>query len=186
MEKIIFIDRDGVINRDPGGWTRYSYVTRWEDFHFLQGALDALKRLKEAGYKVYLVSNQAGVGKGYFTEADLAAINDKMLERINEAGGAIEELLYCTHTDEDNCDCRKPRSGLIERALRGKAIEAGKVYIVGDSYRDIEAGKRIGLKTILVLSGKTDAEKARTFGTPPDYIKKDLSEAVDLILKGRE
>lgn len=71
MDKVIFLDRDGVINKDPGGWTKYGYVTKWEDFHFLPGALDALKKLKSHGYDIIVISNQAGINKGHFLQSNL-------------------------------------------------------------------------------------------------------------------
>ena len=107
MPKAVFIDRDGVINKDPGGWTKYNYVTNWKEFHFIPGALEALKLLKRKGIKVIVISNQAGVNKGYFSQEDLDALNKKMFAEIKKKGGSIEEAYYCVHTEEENCDCRK-------------------------------------------------------------------------------
>ncbi|MDD5173426.1 MAG: HAD-IIIA family hydrolase, partial [Candidatus Omnitrophica bacterium] len=106
--KVLFIDRDGVVNRDPGGWTKTNYVADWKDFHFIPGTLQALKILKEKGIKVIVASNQGGVNKGLYTQAELDKVNSLMLKEIEKSGGAIEEVFYCIHSDEDNCDCRKP------------------------------------------------------------------------------
>jgi D-glycero-D-manno-heptose 1,7-bisphosphate phosphatase len=183
MQKVIFIDRDGVINKDPGGWTKYSYVTKWDEFLFIDGAILALKKLKEAGYRICLISNQGGISKGYFTQGDLDRINERMAEEIEKGGGKIDELYYCPHHDKDNCECRKPKTGLIEQAIRKKDVSLGNTYIIGDSSRDIEAGKRMGMKTIFVLSGKKSLADSKNWPIQPDCIKKDLLEAVEWLLK---
>ena len=184
MRKVVFLDRDGVINRDPGNWTKYDYVTRWEEFFFINGSIGALKRLKEAGYKICLISNQAGISKGYFSREDLDKINRKMLSEIEKGGGKIDELYYCHHQSADDCGCRKPKTGMIEEALKNTHVNLRNTFIVGDSWRDVEAGKKMGMKTVLVLSGKSSLSDIKNWPSRPDYVKKDLSEAVDLILKG--
>ena len=183
MEKAIFIDRDGVVNRDPGGWTRYSYVTKWEDFLFIDGSIEALKRLKDAGYRVCLISNQAGIAKGYFTISDLDKLNKRMLEAIEAGGGKIDELNYCPHEKTDMCNCRKPKTGMIEKALVGRDVDIKNTFVIGDDLRDIETGKKMGMKTILVLSGKTEKSSVEASKIKPDFIKNNLLEAVNFILE---
>ena len=183
MEKLIFIDRDGVINKDPGGWTKYNYVTKRDEFFFIDGSIKALKKLKEAGYKICLISNQGGISKGYFTQEDLDRLNEHMLEEIKKGGGEIDGLYYCPHHDRDNCECRKPKTGLIEQALRKKSVDIKNTFIIGDSMQDIEVGKRMGMKTILVLSGKTPLAETKNWQVQPDCIKKDLLTAVEWVLK---
>ena len=182
MQKTIFIDRDGVINKDPGGWTKYSYVTKWDEFFFIDGSVKALQLLKDAGYKIFVISNQGGISKGYFTQKDLDEVNRKMLIEIKKGGGKIDRLFYCIHHDKDNCECRKPKTGLIEQAAKTMRIDFKETYIIGDSIRDVEAGKRIGMKTIFVSSGKTPLSELDSWGIKPDYIKKDLLEAVEWLL----
>ena len=182
MLKLLLVDRDGVINKDPGGWTKHSYVTEPHEFHFLPGALKALALLNRNGVKVVIVSNQAGVSKGYFTEEKLAAVNTRMLDEIGKAGGRIEEVCYCIHKDEDNCDCRKPKPGMLEDALYKYRISARDTYIVGDSKVDVEAGKSLGIKTIFVLSGKATADEMKKWGIKPDYIFPGLLGAVEWLL----
>jgi D-glycero-D-manno-heptose 1,7-bisphosphate phosphatase len=183
-EKVIFIDRDGVINQDPAGWTEHSYVTTWRDFHFLPGVFAALKKFKKHRYKVIIISNQAGVGKGYFTNERLREITRKMAEEIRKQGGDVREAFYCTHTDEDNCACRKPKTGLFDKAMKKYKIDAATTYYIGDTRRDILAGKEAGLKTILVLTGKTAPKDVDGWDVRPDYICSGLSEAADFILGG--
>lgn len=180
---VIFIDRDGVINKDPGGWTRYNYVTRWKDFIFLPNAIKALKKLNEAGYDIVVASNQAGISKGYYSKKQLDRINQKMIKEIEKEGVRLKKVYYCLHQDSDNCDCRKPKTGLFKQAERELGIKATGNYFVGDGKTDIEAGKKMNMKTALVLSGKTDLEKVDSWSIKPDYIFEDLSETVNFVLK---
>ncbi len=180
--KAVFIDRDGVINKDPGGWTKHEYVTELKDFHFLPGALEALKLLHRTRISVIIVSNQAGVSKGYFTSQRLEEINCMMIAEVKKHGGKISETYYCIHRDEDNCDCRKPKPGMLETAIRKHGITPGDTYIIGDSKVDVLAGKSAGLNTIFVLSGKTGMDELRKWGVKPDYIFKDLLEAAKWVL----
>ncbi len=186
MEKVIFIDRDGVINKDPGGWTKYSYVTNGKDFHFLPGAIEALKMLNDNGYTVIVVSNQAGVSKGYFTNEDLAKVNERMLEEIKANGARLDEVYYCPHRDEDSCCCRKPKTGLFEKAKAKYDIDFNDTYFVGDSLVDVTAGKALGMKTIAVLSGKSSKDEIIKWNPKPDHIFKDLLESVSWIVKSSQ
>ena len=184
MKKIIFIDRDGVINKDPGGWTDYNYVTRWEDFIFFKDSIEALAKLTRAGYEIIFISNQAGISKGYYSKEALTEVNTKMLKELEKNGVKIKKTYYCIHQDSDNCDCRKPKIGLFKQAEKEFKIEAKGTFFIGDGKTDIEAGEKAGLKTILVLSGKSSLENTRSWNIKPDYIFDNLSEAVNFILEG--
>ena len=179
--KFIFLDRDGVINKDPGGWTRYDYVTSWSEFHFLPGALEALALLKENGYRAIVISNQAGVGKGHFSETDLKRIDKKMADEVRKKGGEIAESFYCTHKEEENCPCRKPKTGLFDRAMGIYKAGEGACF-VGDTRRDIIAGHNAGLETMLVLSGKAARKDIEGWEHKPDHIFDDLLEAVNWLV----
>ncbi|MBL7068766.1 MAG: D-glycero-beta-D-manno-heptose 1,7-bisphosphate 7-phosphatase [Candidatus Omnitrophica bacterium] len=180
--KIIFLDRDGVINKDPAGWTEHSYVTRLEDFIFLPGSREAIKRLTEAGYEIVIISNQAGINRGFFTKDDLKKINDNMLKNIESSGGKIRSAHYCPHTKEERCACRKPNTGLFKEATKNLDIDFNGAFFIGDGSMDIEAGESLGCKTILVLSGKSGLLDVKEWKTKPDFIKKDLAEAVEWML----
>ncbi len=182
--KYLFIDRDGVINKDPGGWTLTNYVTDWKDFHFIPGTLEALKILKEKGIKVIVASNQGGVNKGFYTKAELSKVNSIMLKEIEKAGGAIEEVFYCIHKDEDNCDCRKPKPGMLESAAKKYGVDPKTTYFIGDDKKDILAGERIGCKTILVLSGKSSRKDIEGWEDKPDRVFTNLLEAVKFLTEG--
>lgn len=183
--KAIFIDRDGVINKDPGGWTKYNYVTEWKDFHFIPGTLEAMKILKKKGVMVIVASNQGGVSRGYYTKERLGEINHLMLDQIRENGGDVKEVFYCIHTDEDNCSCRKPKPGMLEEAAKKYGIDAKETYFIGDDKKDILAGKKIGCKTVLVLSGKSSLEDVEKWNEKPDYVFKDILEAVKNLIKDK-
>lgn len=185
-KKVIFIDRDGVINKDPGGWTEHSYVTKWEDFYFLPGSKGALKKLTDAGFEIILISNQAGVSKGYYTKEKLDDINENMLKGIKASGGKVKKTYYCLHKESDNCDCRKPKTGLFKQAEKELNIKAQDSFFIGDGKMDVEAAEKMNLKSILVLSGKTNLEAMKIWDIKPDFIFDDLSEAVNFILKEEE
>ncbi len=183
MKKVIFLDRDGVINRDPGGRTKYDYVTKWKDFFFIEGSIKAIRMLKEAGYTICLISNQAGISKGYFTREDLDGLNRKMIAEIEKGGGGIDELYYCPHQEKDGCGCRKPNPGMIKQAMKKTFIDLKNTFIVGDSHGDIEMGKAMGMKTVFVLSGKEPLSEVKSWPVQPDYIKSNLLEAVESIIR---
>ena len=181
--KVVFLDRDGVINEFPGNGL---YVTRVKDFHFIPRSLDALKRLTEDGYNIFVVSNQAGVGKGVYSKKKLDQITGHMMKNVEANGAKIDEVLYCTCKSSDACNCRKPRLGNIIKALEliDKTIDDAKhAYFVGDTEVDIKAGKNAGCKTIFVLSGREDREYMKRWDVRPDFIAEDLYDAVDIILK---
>lgn len=183
-KKVVFIDRDGVINKDPGGWTEHSYVTKWEEFHFLPGAKEALKKLYENGYDIIIISNQGGVSKKFFSQAALDKVTAKMLREIEDTGTKIKKIYYCVHQESDNCDCRKPKAGMFRQAERDLGIKAAGSYFIGDGKVDVDAGKAMGLRTALVLSGKTPPEDLQVWESKPDHIFKDLSEAAEFIVRG--
>ena len=183
--KVVFLDRDGVINRHPGD---FKYVTSWEKFHFLPGVKLALKRLNDSGFRLFIASNQAGVGKGVFSQKKLDLITKNMLAELRKKTIVITGVYYCTHRQEENCACRKPKNGLVNMAIsqlmeNGEKISVSKSYFIGDTERDILAGKSSGLNTILVLSGKEKGQTNINWKVLPDYKAKNLSEAVELILK---
>lgn len=182
--KIVFLDRDGVINRYPGD---RDYVKSWSEFHFLPKVKSSLRRLTARRFKIFIVSNQAGVAKGIYPQRNLDLITKNMLQELNDCKISILGTYYCTHLKEDNCSCRKPKTGLVDMALAklkegGLKPEFSHTYFIGDSLLDIETGKKAGIKTILVFSGKEKERNENTWTIQPDYTAKDLSEAIDLIL----
>lgn len=180
--KLVFLDRDGVINEFPGNGR---YVTKAKDFHFIPGALEGIRQLTEAGYTIFVVSNQAGVGKGLFTKAKLDLITKKMLKTVRESGGRIKKVFYSIKKSNAGCPMRKPQIGAVIKAMEilGKDLRTAKnAYFIGDTEVDIQTGKNIGCKTIFVLSGREDVLYMRRWDdVEPDYIVRDLLEASKLI-----
>jgi D-glycero-D-manno-heptose 1,7-bisphosphate phosphatase len=179
--KLVFLDRDGVINEFPGNG---KYVTKLKEFHFIEGSLDAIRILTLEGYNIFIISNQAGVSKGIYTKNKLKLITKRMLQEIKKVGGRVNKAFYCTHRSDAGCDCRKPEIGLVRKALESmnKRIHiAQKAFFVGDTESDIQAGHNAGCKTIFVLSGREDRRYMRGWKVQPDYVAKDLLEATLII-----
>lgn len=182
--KIAFLDRDGVINEFPGNG---NYVTRVKDFHFIPGSLEAIRLLTEAGFTIFVVSNQAGVGKGIFTEKKLDQITNKMLREVKKAGGNIKRVYYSTARSDAGCEDRKPNIGSIRKAVKllKKDMRIAKhAFFVGDTVTDMATGRNAGCTTIFVLSGRSDQERLREKKIKPDYIATNLLEASKIMLNG--
>lgn len=181
--KIVFLDRDGVINEFPGNG---KYVTKLKDFNFIPGSLEAIKTLSDNGYDIFIISNQAGVGKGVYTQQKLQHITRKMLKEIKAYGGKINKVYYCTHRSDAGCDCRKPEIGSIKKAVKilGKTLRSAKAnFFVGDTKSDILTGYNAGCKTIMVLSGRAKRSDIKSWGVKPDFITKNLASAVKIVIE---
>ena len=178
-QKFVFLDRDGVINHgfDNG------YVDHLSKLRFVPRSLSALRRLHRAGYKVVVISNQAGVSKGLYTRRVLLEVTHEIVERVRKNGGKIDAIYYCPHQSIERCVCRKPKVGLFREARRRFGVRWKETFFIGDSRVDVEAGKAIVCCAFLVLSGRT--RKKPDWGIMPDIIRKDLWDAVDWILKKR-
>jgi len=171
-----------VINRNLDG----DYVKSVDEFELLPGSLAALRRLREAGWQVVVISNQACVGKGIISGDALAEVDRAMKAWVTEAGGEIAASYYCTHRSEDGCDCRKPAPGLIIRASRDLGIRPEEAVLVGDSAADVQAGKAVGCRTVVVLSGRISAQEAQALDPAPDLIAADLAETADWLIAGSQ
>ncbi len=183
--KVVFLDRDGVINKYPGD---FEYVKSWDEFSFLPGTSKALKQINKKGYKIFIISNQAGVGRGIYSQEALDLITKNMLAELSKGGVEISGVYYCVHRKEENCPCRKPNTGLIDIARsrmkdQGFDIDLKSSFFVGDTMRDIEAGRKSGLKTILVFSGKEKPKNSSSWSEKPDFTAMDLFEAADKYIK---
>jgi histidinol-phosphate phosphatase family protein len=143
----VILDRDGVLNKKP---PRAQYVRNWSEFEWVSGAREALRLLNEAGYRVIVVSNQAGIGRGVMTETDLLQIHNRMRAEAEEAGGRIDEIYYCPHDWNDGCACRKPSPGLLFQAQRELNLDLSRTSFVGDDERDREAAEAAGCPFFLV------------------------------------
>ncbi len=148
--KTVFLDRDGVINRNP---PNMGYVRRWTEFSFIPNSRRAIRELTQDGYRIFVITNQAGIGRGLYSEESLKDIHCRMVTDITEAGGAIEAVYYCPHHPDAGCECRKPKPGMLKRAAQEHNVNLSSAYFIGDTTTDIQAGKRAGTMTFLVLTG---------------------------------
>jgi D-glycero-D-manno-heptose 1,7-bisphosphate phosphatase len=147
--KLIILDRDGVINFDSD-----QFIKNPEEWKPIPGSLEAIARLCQADYRVVVATNQSGIGRGLFDMPTLNAIHDKMHKACAMVGGRIDAVFFCPHTGDSNCDCRKPKSGMLEEIASRYGVNLKGVPSVGDSLRDLEAAARMEAQPILVLTGK--------------------------------
>ena len=145
----IFLDRDGVINEN-----RPDHVKSWDEFEFLPGALESIRRLSEIGMPIFVVTNQAIINRKLATVDTLNDIHCRMLDAIHQAGGRVEKVYYCPHDSHEGCDCRKPQPGMLKRAAMEFGIDLTRSFIVGDAWTDMEAGFAVGTRSILVMTGR--------------------------------
>ncbi len=154
--KLIILDRDGVINQDSD-----HFIKSPEEWKPLPGSLEAIARLTQAGYRIVVATNQSGVARGLFDMTTLNAIHEKMHKACAQAGGRIDAVFFCPHAAEANCECRKPKSGMIQEIAERYGMDLAGVPSVGDSLRDLEASARLGAQPILVLTGKGQKTQAK-------------------------
>lgn len=147
--KLIILDRDGVINQD-----RNDFVKSADEWIPIEGSMDAIAFLTEAGYTITVATNQSGIGRKYFTMQHLAEMHNKMHRLVQHAGGVIDGIWFCPHTAASECDCRKPKPGMICDILERFQAEASETWLVGDSLRDLQAIEAVGGRPALVLTGK--------------------------------
>lgn len=146
-KKYIFLDRDGVTNKRP---PKAEYVCRPEDFIWLPGAKEAIKRLNDAGYFIIIISNQAGIARGVMTEEDFNKVQEKMIADLKEIGAHIDAVYFCPHGWNDGCECRKPKPGMLYQAQKDYSINLTKCVLIGDDERDIMTAHNANMKGILV------------------------------------
>jgi D-glycero-D-manno-heptose 1,7-bisphosphate phosphatase len=184
--RAIVMDRDGTVCDEVG------YVNHLSRIRLLPRSAAAIRRAREAGYKTVVVTNQAGVARGYFDEDLVLKVHDRVQEMLAAEGTRLDAIYYCPHHPDTgdgsyrkDCDCRKPRPGMLLRARDEMGIDLARSYVVGDSMRDIAAGRRVGATTILVLTGYGRGEyeyRSAGWTTRPDHIAEDLMDAVEWIL----
>lgn len=170
MKKAIFLDRDGTINVD------YGYVSKVEKFFFLPNAFEGLRKFTDLGFILIVITNQSGIGRNYYTLEDYNEVTKNMLIELDKEGIKIAECFYCPHSPESNCDCRKPGTKMIEDAITKWDIDPKFSWFIGDKKSDIDAGKALGIKTILI------SDKPKEFNQ--DCIVPDLIEAA-IYIKGQ-
>jgi histidinol-phosphate phosphatase family protein len=184
-----FLDRDGTIIEDV------PYIRDPGKVALIPGAAEAIRRLNARGIVVIVLTNQSGLSRGYFTEEELDAVNSRMIALLEEKGARVDRIYYCPHLPaellppgEEPCDCRKPGTGLVERARRELEIDPGRSYFFGDRRTDVELGENAGGRPILVLTGQgtSELEGLRARGMGQVIVAKDLLAGVSTILSDKE
>ncbi len=171
----VFLDRDGVINVD-----RKDYTKTRDEWVWMPGALEGLRLLTEAGFRIIVVTNQGCIARGLQTEEGLRRLHEWMLAEIERHGGRIERIYHCPHRTADDCDCHKPKPGLLLRAAGDFGFDPSQVFFVGDSWRDIEAARQVGARPILVTGIGSSGHSDPTL--PPEHQVPSLLEAANLII----
>ncbi|CUS76957.1 D-glycero-D-manno-heptose 1,7-bisphosphate phosphatase [Candidatus Kryptonium thompsonii] len=182
----IFLDRDGTINEDV------NFLSSPEQIVLIENSAEAIKEANELGLKVIVFTNQSGIARGYFTEEDLHRIHKRLDELLAEKGAKVDAYYYCPHHPTEGngeykveCECRKPKDGMLRRASREQNIDLKKSFVIGDRCVDIQAGKTAGATTILVLTGygKEEYEKCKSENLEPDFVAENLEEAIEIVKK---
>lgn len=174
----VFLDRDGTLSEEVG------YMRELSMFRLFPWTSRAIRKLNESGLAVVVVTNQSGIGRGFFDETLVGQVHDQLRKEIHREGAHIDAIYFCPHHPDDDCDCRKPRAGLLERAGEELQLDFRRSFMVGDTYTDIRAGAAVGAQTILVLTGYGSQEHA-THGRAtiqPDHVALTLEDAIDIIV----
>ena len=174
MRQYVLLDRDGTVIVER------NYLADPDGVELLPGSVAGLQLLSRLGLGILIVTNQSGVGRGYFDEAQLARIHKRMCEILADQGVALDGIYVCPHTPEDHCLCRKPQAGLVYRAAAEHCFEPTEAFVIGDKTSDIDLGRRIGAATFLVRTGYGASHEVNG-GVRPDYVVDDLSQAADVI-----
>jgi D-glycero-D-manno-heptose 1,7-bisphosphate phosphatase len=178
MNKLLILDRDGVINYDS-----FDYIKTPEEWKAIPGSLDAIAQMNRAGFRVIIATNQSGIGRQYYDVATLDMIHEKMQSELATVGGHIEEIFFCPHLPKENCECRKPSPGLLMQIKDKYDVELSDVYFVGDKLSDIEAGNAAGCQPLLVLTALVPVEDKAVLESVPTF--ENLAGAVEYILRGK-
>ena len=149
IKKLVILDRDGVVNLDSD-----EFIKTPQEWVAINGSLEAIARLNQAGYRIVIASNQSGIGRGLFDMAALNAMHTKMNRAAAAVGGRIDAIFFCPHTANDQCDCRKPEPGMLRAIAERFGIDPTNTPVVGDSKRDLQAGTALGFPVHLVMTGK--------------------------------
>ncbi len=180
MKNVVFLDRDGVINRDSP-----DYIKSWSEFEFLPGSLEALKQLTLNGFTIIIITNQSVIHRKMVSRKTLDYIHAKMKAAVQSNGGEIKDIFFCPHIPKDRCDCRKPNPGLIYAAKRRYRIDLETSTMVGDSAKDIECARNAGCGSAILVktgNGVVAEEMLEERMICPDFVARDLLEAVNWII----
>jgi histidinol-phosphate phosphatase family protein len=180
----IFLDRDGTINQEV------NFLSTPEELELIPGSAEAIQRANQLGFKVFIVTNQSGIARGLLTTDQLEKIHTTLLRMLNAKNAHVDGVYYCPHHPESGdspltttCDCRKPNTGLIERACKEFSIDRRRSFVIGDRMADVQLGNNAGMSSIIVLTGygKEELELSRQANAHIDYVAGDLSDAMQYV-----
>ena len=180
----VFLDRDGTVNEEV------DFLTSPRDLHLIPRSAEAIRRANDLGLRVIIVTNQSGVARGLLTESELLEVHRALAKKLAEAGARVDGIYYCPHHPTEGtgeyrtaCDCRKPATGMIGRAVREFRIDPERSYVIGDRTVDVEMARNAGARAILVLTGygRAEAGLCERDGIPLDYVADDLYDAIDFV-----
>ncbi|MAH33637.1 D,D-heptose 1,7-bisphosphate phosphatase [archaeon] len=179
MNKAIFLDRDGVLNKDTG------YPHKIEDFILSDGVVSGLKKLKD--FKFFIISNQSGIGRGYYTEEDFHNFNNHLLDILNKNNIKIERTYFCPHHPNEVCDCRKPNTKFIKEATKEFNIDLTNSWVIGDHPHDVEMGINAGCKAIYLLTGhgKKHFDELKKENIKPNFTAENFLQAAEFIIHNK-
>jgi D-glycero-D-manno-heptose 1,7-bisphosphate phosphatase len=177
MEKVVFLDRDGVISKDSP-----DHIKSWDEFFFLPNAKAGIKLLTDHDFKIIVITNQSVIARGMTTVEELEDMHKKMIHEIEIYGGEISDIYYCPHHPNDGCKCRKPEPGMLLKAIKDHDIDPTRSFMVGDRMMDVNVGKKVGCRTVIIPSdvGLKELQKS---DSKPDYIANDLLDAGGWIIE---
>lgn len=177
-EKLIILDRDGVINHDSD-----AYIKSLDEWVPYPSSIAAIARLSHAGFTVVVATNQSGIARGYYDEATLKSMHDRLIALVEKEGGRIAHIAYCPHGPDDECQCRKPLPGMLHQIKRLLGLTSLKgSWMVGDSLRDLQAGEAVDCRTVLVRTGKGIKTEAKGIGLENAHVFDDLAHFVDWMI----
>lgn len=179
LQPAVFLDRDGTINEEV------EYLDDPERLRILPGAVEGIRLLNQHGIPVFVVTNQAGVGRGYFSAERVDAVHDRLERELARSAARIQQIDYCPHHPDERCDCRKPNPGMLLRAANSHGLDLRRSFMVGDKQSDVEAGRNAGCRTILVMTGygADQLRACQAVGNLPDMVAGNLMEAAEWVLE---
>lgn len=178
FSRYVILDRDGTLIREK------NYLSNPDDVELLPGAIAGLQRMRAMGLGLVVITNQAGINRGYFTHADLVAVHTRMSKLLADAGIVLDGIYYCPHRPDEDCPCRKPRLGLLEKACADLKFDPRPGFVIGDKASDVAMGHAAGARSILVRTGygaELEADKAKLAEAAPDAVVDDLEGAAGII-----
>ena len=180
----VFLDRDGTINEEV------DFLSSSDELHLIEGSAKAIREANQLGLKVFVITNQSGIARGFLTEQQLIKIHDHLIKMLNDLGAHIDAIYYCPHHPELGeapyrilCDCRKPNTGMLQKAVKQFGINLTKSFVIGDRMIDVQTAQAAGAASILVLTGygKTELELCRSNNFHIDFVARNLEEAMKFV-----